>query len=85
MNRAVDPFFAASIGIAAAAVRINREEKEKGHSTEETVGLARRRWDLFVLGRESGGTGSVDGGVDGGKGKVVAGLQALGARGEGRG
>lgn len=32
-----------SVGIAAAAVRINREEKEKGHSTQETLDTLRRR------------------------------------------
>ena len=44
--RAIDPFFALGIGIAAAAVRINREEKEKGKTTQETVESFKRRWSL---------------------------------------
>ena len=34
------------IGIAAAAVRINREEKEKGKTTQQTVESFRRRLGL---------------------------------------
>ena len=32
-----DPIFAVFIGLSAAATRINREEKELGHSTKETL------------------------------------------------
>jgi hypothetical protein len=32
-----DPIFAFFIGLSAAATRINREEKELGHSTKETI------------------------------------------------
>jgi len=32
-----------SIGVAAAVVRINREEKEKGRSTQQTMDSLRRR------------------------------------------
>lgn len=32
-----DPVFAMFIGLSAAVTRINREEKELGHSTKETV------------------------------------------------
>ena len=45
--RGIDPIFAISIGIAAAAVRINREEKEKGKSTPETIESFKRRWALM--------------------------------------
>jgi hypothetical protein len=44
--RALDPIFAISIGLAAAATRINREEKEKGRSTQETIDVFKRRWAL---------------------------------------
>ncbi|KAF1363944.1 hypothetical protein EJ07DRAFT_100797, partial [Lizonia empirigonia] len=44
--RALDPLFAISIGLAAAVTRINREEKEKGRSTQETIEVAKRRWAL---------------------------------------
>ena len=32
-----DPLFAVFIGLSAAVTRINREEKELGHSTKETL------------------------------------------------
>jgi hypothetical protein len=32
-----DPIFAAVIGLSAAATRINREEKEVGRSTQQTI------------------------------------------------
>jgi hypothetical protein len=37
ITRTADPIFALFIGVSAAALRINREEKELGHSAEETV------------------------------------------------
>lgn len=43
LNRAIDPIFAVSVGVTAAAVRINREEKEKGRTTEETIDALKRR------------------------------------------
>ncbi|KAK5120052.1 hypothetical protein LTR85_006533 [Meristemomyces frigidus] len=43
ISKAIDPVFAMGVGIAAAAVRINREEKEKGHSTQETLNTFKRR------------------------------------------
>jgi hypothetical protein len=46
VRRRLDPIFAISIGLAAAATRINREEKEKGRSTAESVDVLRRRWSL---------------------------------------
>lgn len=51
-DRTLDPIFALSIGVAAAAVRINREEKEKGRSREQTVESLKRRINL-ALGRET--------------------------------
>lgn len=42
ISRFADPVFALVIGVAAAATRINREEKEKGRTTQETVDAARR-------------------------------------------
>ena len=52
------------IGIAAAGVRINREEKEKGRSTRESVEALKRRWALAVE-----GWGKVDGDTGNGAGK----------------
>ncbi|KAK4550652.1 hypothetical protein LTR36_000231 [Oleoguttula mirabilis] len=51
ISKAIDPFFAMGVGIAAAVVRVNREEKEKGHSTQETLdALKRRTSKLFEKG-----------------------------------
>jgi L-cystine uptake protein TcyP (sodium:dicarboxylate symporter family) len=47
ISRVADPIFAVLMGISAAAVRINREEKEKGKTTSETIQTARR----YVQGR----------------------------------
>ncbi|KAF2129190.1 hypothetical protein P153DRAFT_291724 [Dothidotthia symphoricarpi CBS 119687] len=46
ISRALDPVFAISIGLAAAATRINREEKERGRSTEESLQVLKRRWGI---------------------------------------
>jgi hypothetical protein len=35
-----------SIGLAAAATRINREEKEKGRSTAQSMDVLKKRWNL---------------------------------------
>ncbi|KAK4122661.1 hypothetical protein N657DRAFT_681658 [Parathielavia appendiculata] len=43
ISRVADPVFAVFIGISAAALRINREEKEKGRTTRETLEAGRRR------------------------------------------
>ncbi|KAL1841042.1 hypothetical protein VTJ49DRAFT_7473 [Mycothermus thermophilus] len=43
ISRVVDPIFAVFIGVSAAALRINREEKEKGRTTQETIEALRRR------------------------------------------
>jgi len=53
--RTLDPIFAVSVGITAAVVRINREEKEKGKSFEESKASLRRRAALAwkeVMGEE---------------------------------
>jgi hypothetical protein len=47
ISRAADPIFALAIGISAAALRINREEKEKGKTTQQTIEAA-RRYALFL-------------------------------------
>jgi hypothetical protein len=54
-RRTLDPIFAVSVGITAAAVRINREEKEKGKSFEESKASLQRRAALAwreVMGEE---------------------------------
>ncbi|KAK4505001.1 hypothetical protein PRZ48_002964 [Zasmidium cellare] len=43
ISRTIDPIFAVSVGVVAAAVRINREEKEKGKTTQETIESLKRR------------------------------------------
>jgi len=43
ISRVADPIFAVAIGLGAAVVRINREEKEKGRTTQQTIEAARRR------------------------------------------
>jgi hypothetical protein len=51
----LDPIFAVSVGVAAAVVRINREEKEKGKSFEESKASLGRRAALAwkeVMGEE---------------------------------
>jgi hypothetical protein len=42
ISKVADPIFAAFIGISAAVTRINREEKEKGRSSQETINSAFR-------------------------------------------
>lgn len=42
ISKVADPIFALVIGLGAAATRINREEKEKGRTTQETVAAAKR-------------------------------------------
>jgi hypothetical protein len=56
--RTLDPIFAVSVGVAAAVVRINREEKEKGKSFEESKASLGRRAALAwkeVMGEEEKG------------------------------
>ncbi|KAI0908416.1 hypothetical protein F4823DRAFT_599248 [Ustulina deusta] len=42
ISRVADPIFAVAIGLGAAALRINREEKEKGKTTQQTIESAKR-------------------------------------------
>lgn len=42
ISRVADPMFAVVIGLGAAATRINREGKEKGRTTGQTVEAAKR-------------------------------------------
>jgi len=42
-HRNLDPVFALFIGGSAAVVRINRDEKEKGKSTQDTIESLKRR------------------------------------------
>lgn len=57
-NRFFDPIFALSIGFTAAAVRINREEKEKGRTTEQTMAALKRRTSRLVFGTTTAGGGA---------------------------
>lgn len=54
-RRFFDPIFALSIGFTAAAVRINREEKEKGRTTEQTLEALKRRTSRLVFGTTAAG------------------------------
>ncbi|KAI9158550.1 hypothetical protein HJFPF1_06548 [Paramyrothecium foliicola] len=50
ISRAADPIFALFIGLSAAATRINREEKAKGRSTDETIEAGLRyAWTDCIL------------------------------------
>jgi hypothetical protein len=42
ISRVADPIFAVFIGVSAAVTRINREEKAKGKTTDETIQAALR-------------------------------------------
>ncbi|KAF1918198.1 hypothetical protein BDU57DRAFT_514837 [Ampelomyces quisqualis] len=46
ISKSLDPIFAVSIGLAAAVMRIDREEKEKGRSTAQSMDVLNRRWNL---------------------------------------
>lgn len=48
IGKVADPIFALFIGLSAAATRINREEKDKGRSTSETIS-AGLRYARFLL------------------------------------
>lgn len=61
--RGIDPIFAVTCGIIAAGVRINREEKEKGRTTQETVGSFWRRWALVTGSGRAEGVGAKEGGM----------------------
>ncbi|CCC07506.1 hypothetical protein QBC45DRAFT_317676 [Copromyces sp. CBS 386.78] len=53
ISRVADPIFAVFIGVSAAALRINREEKEKGRTTQEIFQIARRRLGLTSTAKSS--------------------------------
>lgn len=42
ISRVADPIFGIFIGISAAALRINREEKAAGKTTQQTLDAIRR-------------------------------------------
>lgn len=48
ISKVADPIFAVVIGLGAAATRINREEKEKGQTTEQTIESAKRYVTCFA-------------------------------------
>ncbi|KAI6801346.1 hypothetical protein KC332_g15546 [Hortaea werneckii] len=62
ISKAIDPIFATSIGVAAAVVRINREEKEKGRSTEQSIETLKRRVNMVM--EKSGEEGKVAAGSE---------------------
>ncbi|CAD0090794.1 unnamed protein product [Aureobasidium mustum] len=43
ISKNLDPVFALFIGASAAVVRINRDEKEKGKTTQDTIESLKRR------------------------------------------
>jgi Non-classical export protein 1 len=47
ISKVADPIFALFIGLSAAATRINREEKELGRTTKQTIDAGFRYGDLF--------------------------------------
>ncbi|KAH7370630.1 hypothetical protein BKA65DRAFT_445634 [Rhexocercosporidium sp. MPI-PUGE-AT-0058] len=63
ISRIGDPLFALFIGLGAAATRINREEKEQGRSTSQTVESGLRR--IGLGGWRGDGQGGVGSGVGG--------------------
>ncbi|GAW25812.1 putative non-classical export protein 1 [Rosellinia necatrix] len=48
ISRVADPIFAVAIGLGAAALRVNREEKEKGKTAQQTIASAKRRLSRFA-------------------------------------
>ena len=42
ISRVVDPIFGVAIGVGAAVLRISREEKEKGRTTQDSIAALRR-------------------------------------------
>ncbi|KAI1494663.1 hypothetical protein F5X96DRAFT_665556 [Biscogniauxia mediterranea] len=48
ISRRADPIFAIAMGLAAAAMRINRDEKREGKTTQETIQAAKRRFVRFI-------------------------------------
>jgi hypothetical protein len=54
-SRRLDPLFALFVGVSAAAVRINKDEKKAGRETEETLETLKRRIRLVGRGFGLGG------------------------------
>ncbi|KAI1344002.1 hypothetical protein F5Y15DRAFT_411853 [Xylariaceae sp. FL0016] len=48
ISRAADPVFAVVCGLSAAALRINREEKEKGQTSQQTLDALKRRMAFYM-------------------------------------
>ncbi|KAK4580366.1 hypothetical protein LTR86_000569 [Recurvomyces mirabilis] len=48
IGRIIDPIYAMAIGAGAAAVRIRREEKEKGRTTEQSIESLKRRINMAM-------------------------------------
>ena len=42
ISRVADPIFAVFIGVSAAVTRINREQKEKGKTTQDSLNVVKR-------------------------------------------
>jgi hypothetical protein len=49
ISKVGDPIFALLIGVSAAATRINREEKELGYSTQQTIDAGLRHVVSLIL------------------------------------
>jgi len=47
ISKVGDPIFAAFIGLSAAGMRINREEKELGRTTQDTINAGFRYFFLY--------------------------------------
>ncbi|KAK8212726.1 hypothetical protein IWZ01DRAFT_277627 [Phyllosticta capitalensis] len=54
ISKKIDPLFAAAIGVAAAASRINREEREKGRGPSQSWRVFQRRWQVAFGGAPTG-------------------------------
>jgi len=61
ISKVGDPIFALFIGLSAAATRINREEKEREHSTQQTIdaGLRYPASQLLYLYKANVGLGEL--------------------------
>ncbi|KAI0154348.1 hypothetical protein GGR57DRAFT_466803 [Xylariaceae sp. FL1272] len=44
ISRVADPIFAVAIGLGAATLRINREEKERGRATPQSIQSLKSRF-----------------------------------------
>ncbi|KAF2671889.1 hypothetical protein BT63DRAFT_452393 [Microthyrium microscopicum] len=48
ISRNLDPLFAISIGIGAAAIRIRKDETKKGFTSQQTIDTVKRRARLVT-------------------------------------